>query len=97
MTETMQNPNELVMENIRLFPWWLVLLWGILSLVIGIMFFITPGITIVVTITFIGAYWLVGGIFALGSLAIDRSHMGWKIFLAVINIFVGIVILARPF
>ncbi|MDD1705391.1 MAG: DUF308 domain-containing protein [Methanoregula sp.] len=97
MTETMQNPNEMVMENIRIFPWWLVLLWGILSLILGIMFLATPGITTVLLITFIGAYWLVSGIFALCSLAIDRSNMGWKIFLAIINILAGIVILAYPF
>ena len=97
MTEIMQNPEEMVMENIRIFPWWLVLLWGILSLVVGIMFLATPGITTILLITFIGAYWLVGGIFALGSLAVDRSHMGWKIFLAIINIIAGIAILLYPF
>jgi uncharacterized membrane protein HdeD (DUF308 family) len=53
--------------------------------------------TTVLLITFMGAYWLVGGIFALASLAVDRSNMGWKIFLSIINIIAGIAILIYPF
>jgi len=95
MSETVQNPEEML-ANIKIFPWWLVLLWGILSLIVGILFLATPGITTVLLITFIGAYWFVGGIFALISLTVDKSHMGWKIFLGIINILAGIVILTYP-
>lgn len=65
-----------------LFPWWVILLWGILAFIIGVMFLASPGITTLVFVTFLGAYWLVSGIFSLISLAIDRTDMGWKIFLA---------------
>ena len=77
-------------------PWWLLLLWGLLSLVIGVMFLASPGITTIVFITFLGAYWLVSGIFSLASLAVDRTDMGWKILLAVLNLIAGIIILAYP-
>ncbi|HNX17856.1 MAG TPA: HdeD family acid-resistance protein [Methanoregula sp.] len=79
-----------------LFPWWVLLLWGILALIVGIMFLASPGITIVIFITFLGAYWLVGGIFSLASLAVDRKDWGWKILLAILNLIAGIVILAYP-
>ncbi|MFA6363470.1 HdeD family acid-resistance protein [Methanoregula sp.] len=79
-----------------LFPWWLVLIWGFLALIIGIMFLTTPGMTTVIFITFLGAYWLVGGIFSLASLAVDRTNLGWKIVLAILNLLVGIIILAHP-
>lgn len=79
-----------------LFPWWLVLLWGILALLVGIMFLASPGITLEIFITFLGAYWLVGGLFSLASLAVDRTDMGWKIILAIVNLIAGIVILAHP-
>ena len=79
-----------------LFPWWLVLLWGILALLIGIMFLASPGITTLIFITFLGAYWLVGGIFSLIGLAVDRTNMGWKIVLAFLNLIAGIIILAYP-
>jgi len=79
-----------------LFPWWLMLLWGLLTLIVGVMFLINPGMTLEFFIIFLGAYWLVSGIFTIGSLFIDRTGMGWKIFLSVINIIAGIVILAYP-
>ena len=95
MTEEISVPDQFLTAP-GIFPWWLLLLWGILALLISCMFLITPGMTTVLLITFMGAYWLVGGLFAIGSLAVDRSHMGWKIFLAVINILAGILILLYP-
>ncbi|MGB7787558.1 HdeD family acid-resistance protein [Methanoregula sp.] len=95
MTEEITVPDQFL-TGPSVFPWWLLLVWGILTLLIGCMFLITPGMTTVLLITFMGAYWLVGGIFAISSLVVDRSHMGWKIFLAVINILAGILILLYP-
>jgi uncharacterized membrane protein HdeD (DUF308 family) len=89
--------TEMNIWDSKLFPWWLLLVWGILTLLIGCMFLFSPAMTTVLLITFMGAYWFVGGIFALASLAVDRSNMGWKIFLAVINILAGILILCYPF
>jgi len=80
----------------QLFPWWLLLLWGILALFLGVALLLTPAITTELLITFMGAWWLVGGIFSLASLAVDKSNMGWKIFIAVINIIAGILILLKP-
>lgn len=79
-----------------LFPWWVLLLWGILTLIVGAMFLITPGITTVLMITFMGAWWLIGGLFSIGSLFVDRTNMGWKLFLAVIDILAGAIILLKP-
>ncbi|MDD4136318.1 MAG: DUF308 domain-containing protein [Methanoregula sp.] len=96
MTEEVTLPEQ-VLTAPGIFPWWLMLVWGILTLIIGGMFLITPGMTTILFITFMGAYWLVGGIFAIGSLVVDRSQMGWKIFLAVINIIAGALILLHPY
>jgi uncharacterized membrane protein HdeD (DUF308 family) len=85
-----------VLSAQQLFPWWLLLLWGIFTLLIGCMFLINPGQTMTLFIVFLGAYWLVGGLFTIGSLIIDRNNMGWKIFLSVINILAGILILVHP-
>jgi uncharacterized membrane protein HdeD (DUF308 family) len=79
-----------------IFPWWLILLWGILTLLIGVMFLTTPEITTVVLITFMGAFWLIGGLFSFGSLFVDKTNMGLKIFLAVINIIAGALIMIYP-
>jgi uncharacterized membrane protein HdeD (DUF308 family) len=87
---------QTVMPDAQLFPWWLFLLWGILTLLIGLMFLLTPGITMELFITFLGAYWLVGGLFMIGNLFVDRTNMGLKILLAVINIVAGALILLYP-
>lgn len=94
MTELI--PTNKPVTDVKLFPWWLLLIWGILALLIGIMFVATPGMTTVLFITFLGAYWLVGGLFTLGSLFVDRTSGGWKIFFSVINIIAGILILMYP-
>ncbi len=96
MAETTASPQTCWCCSSGLHPWWILLLWGILSLIIGIMFLTSPGITTLVFVTFLGAYWFVGGIFSLASLAVDRNNMGWKIFLGVINLIAGILILAYP-
>jgi uncharacterized membrane protein HdeD (DUF308 family) len=96
MTEQTATPEMKLTGDIGLLPWWLLLLWGILSLIVGIMFLTTPAITTVIFITFLGAFWFVGGLFTLFSLAVDRTNMGWKIFLAVLNIIAGLVILFYP-
>lgn len=88
--------TETDMNDLRLFPWWLLLLWGVLALLIGVAFFLTPGITTELLITFLGAYWFVGGLFTLVSLAVDKSNMGWKIFLGIIYIIAGLLILLQP-
>jgi uncharacterized membrane protein HdeD (DUF308 family) len=95
MTDTVVETGTM-MYDVKLFPWWLLLLWGILAILLGCALLFSPGVTMVLLITFMGAYWLIGGLFALCSLAVDRTNMGWKIFLAIVNIIAGILILAYP-
>lgn len=77
-------------------PWWLILVWGILAIIIGIALITSPIVTSFYLILFMGAYWFVGGIFTLVSLISDRSNMGWKIFLGIISILAGAVIMGYP-
>jgi uncharacterized membrane protein HdeD (DUF308 family) len=95
MTEPEQKMESQV-PDVKLFPWWLLLLWGILTFLIGLMFLITPVVTTLLFITFMGAYWLVGGLFVLGSLAVDRTNMALKLLLGGINVIAGILIFLHP-
>jgi len=97
MADDVSDPEVTFLCSAGLFPWWLILLWGLLILIIGVMFITTPVITTEIAITFMGAFWLVGGLFSLGSLFVDKTNMGWKIFLAVINIIAGALIMIYPF
>ncbi len=85
-----------VTADAQLFPWWIFLLWGLLTIFVGLAFLLSPGITMELFVTFLGAYWLVGGIFMIAGLFINRANMGMKILLSVINIIAGILILAYP-
>jgi uncharacterized membrane protein HdeD (DUF308 family) len=95
MTDDISQTEQMLSDS-RLFPWWILLLWGILTLLVGFMFLMNPGQTLEFFIIFLGAYWLVGGVFTIASLFFDRTGMGWKIFLSVINILAGILILMYP-
>ena len=80
-----------------LFPWWIVLLQGIIALIFGILFLTYPGITSVLVVTFLGAYWFVSGIFGLMSIGMDKTNAGLKILLGILGIILGILILAQPY
>ena len=78
------------------FPWWLLLVQGIIALLVGVALLASPGKTMLVIITFLGAYWLVSGFFSLISIFWDRSNTLWKVILGIIGIIAGLAILAYP-
>lgn len=78
------------------FPWWLLLLQGIIALILGIFLLTSPYMTLMVLIVFLGAYWFVGGIFTLFS-ASDPENRGMKILLGFLGIILGLAILAYPY
>ncbi len=96
MTDVQTGINNEAIPELGAFPWWSGLLWGICALIIGILLLTTPVITTLSLITFIGAWWFVGGIFSLISIAIDRSNLMLKIISGLLSLFAGMVILGYP-
>lgn len=96
MTETATTPAGMA-GAIHFFPWWAVLIQGLVALIIGILFLFYPYSTLFVLVVFLGAYWFVNGIFSLISLGMDKTHMGWKIVIGIMGIIAGILILAYPY
>ncbi len=78
------------------FPWWLLLIQGIIALILGIFLIMYPLQTLMVFIVFLGAYWFVSGIFTLFSAASDATDRGMKILLGILGIILGLLILAYP-
>ncbi len=76
--------------------WWLVLLRGIAALIVGIFLLASPAMTTVVLVTFIGAWWLVDGIFSLVGMFVDRTAWGLKLALGILGILAGIYVLRHP-
>ncbi len=74
--------------------WWVLLLRGLLAIAFGVLTYARPGLTILLLVTFWGAYALVDGIFEV--IAGVRAKWGSLVFLGVIGIAAGIVALLRP-
>lgn len=91
MTGTMPHPMG------TFFPWWLLLIQGIIALILGIYLIMYPLQTLMVIIVFLGAYWFVSGFFTLFSAATDATDRGMKILLGILGIILGLLILAYPY
>ena len=89
--------NAEAMERGRAdFPWWLVLIEGIALVILGILWFASPGMTTLVAVTFLGAYWLVAGVFEIIGIFMDKSMWGWKLFTGILGIIAGIIVMRHP-
>lgn len=78
------------------FPWWILLLQGIALVAIGGLLVTNTLVTTVVLVTFIGWWWLISGVFELGSLFVDRTAWGWRVFSGVLSIVAGAYIVSAP-
>ena len=94
MTETTMTSQ--VTAGPELFPWWLVLIQGIVTLILGLFFLYRPYGTLIVLVTFLGAYWFVTGLIGLISLFWDRTNMGMKLLFGILGLIAGLAILSYP-
>ena len=76
--------------------WWLVLVLGIATLILGLFLVTSPGMTTAVLVVFLGVYWLITGVVTLVSLFVDRSMWGWKLLTGILGVVVGILVLQHP-
>jgi uncharacterized membrane protein HdeD (DUF308 family) len=77
-------------------PWWLVLLEGIASVIIGLFLLTSPGITLLFLVQVTGFFWLIGGVLRIVSIFVDSSLWGWKLVAGVLGLLAGIVVLQHP-
>lgn len=78
-------------------PWWLVLLQGIALLILGFFLLTKPIGTTFIAVQFLGIYWLIGGIFGIVSIFVDRTGWGWKLFSGILGILAGVLIIEHPY
>ena len=79
--------------------WWIVLLRGIALTVLGGLLIAKPGITVIVLVQFLGAYFLVDGVFSVFHSIKGRKYMqgwGWGIFMGALEILTGIIVFTNP-
>jgi uncharacterized membrane protein HdeD (DUF308 family) len=81
-------------------PWWLLLLQGGFTLLIGAVLLWAPAKTQIDTyqllVALLGIYWLVGGFMDLIHMFTDHTGWGWKLFMGIISIMAGAYILMYP-
>ncbi len=69
--------------------WWLVLIQGIATLLIGIFLLTDPVLTSRMIVFYIGIYWVVTGILSLIRIFTDRGNTIWKLISGIIGILAG--------
>jgi uncharacterized membrane protein HdeD (DUF308 family) len=80
----------------RQMPWWLVLIGGILTILVGIFLLTSPVKTTVVLVWALGIYWVISGIFTLIGMFLDHTAWGWKLFIGILSIIAGIWVVRHP-
>jgi uncharacterized membrane protein HdeD (DUF308 family) len=88
--------EDAVAFETRQYPWWLLLLGGILNVIVGILLLTNPAKTVLALVWVLGLYWLIQGIFILIGMFVDHSAWGWKLFMGILSILAGIVVLRHP-
>ena len=88
--------TALVPRQANATPWWLVLIEGIASVLIGLLLFSSPGVTTVVLVQVLGIYFLVMGIFGLVGMFINSEGWGWKLVMSILGIIAGLVVIQHP-
>ncbi|MBV9173240.1 MAG: DUF308 domain-containing protein [Chloroflexi bacterium] len=76
--------------------WWMLLLRGIASVLIGVFLLTDPAATIVTLMIFLGVYWLIGGVLDLVTMFIDRTNAGWKAASGILGIVAGLALVRNP-
>ena len=78
--------------------WWLLLLEGISTFILGLLLLTQPASTSAIIVVFVGVYWLVLGIFAIVRIFTKggRAHWGWSLVTGIIGIIAGILVLGHP-
>jgi len=87
---------NVVVAKGQLVPWWLPLVQGIAAVVIGLLLIFMPAKTTVVLVLFLGWWWLISGIFEIGSIFVDRTAWGWRLFTGLLSVLAGAYIIGAP-
>ncbi len=79
--------------------WWVPLIQGIASVIIGVLLLTNPATTLITIALFLGAFWFVGGIFdIIGAFTRRSEDRGWfwPLLAGIISIIAGLLLLSQP-
>ncbi len=96
MTTESFSADNAVWTQVKLPPWWLVLIEGILLIILGGFLLVNPYSTAFSIVWVLGIFWLIRGVMDLVSLIWDRSMWGWKIVSGILGIIAGWIVFQNP-
>lgn len=78
--------------------WWVYLLQGVATLILGGLLLFKPGLTLAVIVVFLGVYWLVSGVFSLFGAFTSRGdgQRGWMLSSGLLGIIAGLIVIGNP-
>jgi len=78
---------------------WLTVLWGVVSVVVGLLLLSRPISTALFLVQVMAVLWVVGGVIDLVSALLGRAgqHRVWRVVAGVVAIIAGLILLANPF
>jgi uncharacterized membrane protein HdeD (DUF308 family) len=83
-------------EAIPARDWWVILLWGLAALLLGLFLLVRPGMTALLLVRVMAVFWLLGGFFdVLAALRYREDGTGARLLLGVISMLAGGLLLAN--
>jgi uncharacterized membrane protein HdeD (DUF308 family) len=78
--------------------WWVALINGIATLIIGILLLVSPGMSILILIQFLGIYWLIDGIVSIVRIFTRTTDIpwGWLLVRGILGIVAGLIVINNP-
>jgi uncharacterized membrane protein HdeD (DUF308 family) len=77
-------------------PWWVGVIVGLATVVVGFLLLTDPGMTTVVLVQLLGLYWLAAGFVQLASIFVNAKGWGWKLAGGILGIIAGLVTIQHP-
>ena len=95
-TQPQESATEL--KQVAKTAWWIMLIQGIATLVLGLMLFGQPGKTLLVLTTLVGTFWLINGILDVVAGIMGRTERSrlWTILGGIVTALAGLFALNQP-
>ncbi len=71
-------------------------LGGVTALIFGLILLFRQEAALSILMLMLGLWWLIQGAFTLFAVFIDRTDMGWKLFMGLLGLTAGVVVLFNP-
>jgi uncharacterized membrane protein HdeD (DUF308 family) len=94
----MATPANVQPQSVPSFPWWHLLIEGIVGVILGVFFLTVPGATTVVLVRVLGWFWLIGGILSLVTMFTGEAGESkiWRLLESILGIVAGFLVLEHP-